>query len=149
MSLYSLDFLRRASLNKEYLRKSLKGKYRDTASMWVCESRSRVGFLSNLLSKMSKTCYALPKKQRQTHKQQSINSYRWTYQYWLISKTYIPQPWMDSGCHLEDLPRVMTNKDGWWGIVKEICAVGIGMPWLHIYQYCCTFCFRWYNIIQY
>ena len=28
-------------------------------------------------------------------------------------KTYIHQLYADIGCHLEDLPRVRTDKDGW------------------------------------
>ena len=33
----------------------------------------------------------------------------------------------DTGCCLENLPRVMANRDRWWKGVKGICPVG--MPW--------------------
>ena len=60
-----------------------------------------------------------------------VKSNSWvTYYYELLhtsvgwqAKTYIHQLCTDTGCHLEDLKKVMTNKDEWWGI----CTVG--KPW--------------------
>ena len=40
------------------------------------------------------------------------------------AKTCTHQLCMDIGCHLEDLPRAMTDKDRWWKRVKRIHAVG-------------------------
>ena len=40
---------------------------------------------------------------------------------------YIDQLWANSVCCLKDLQRVMTDSEGWWEIVMEICAVS--MPW--------------------
>ena len=38
------------------------------------------------------------------------------------TKTYIYQFWVDTGCCLEKLPRVMADRDGWQERVKGICA---------------------------
>ena len=41
------------------------------------------------------------------------------------AQTFIHQPCVDTGFHLNNLPRVMASRDEWWGIVKGIYSVGI------------------------
>ena len=40
-------------------------------------------------------------------------------------KTYIHQLYMDTGCHLEDLLKEISNKDGWWLRVKGTHVVSM------------------------
>ena len=42
-------------------------------------------------------------------------------------KNYIHQFCLNSGCHLDDIPRVMANKDGWQERFKVICATSMMM----------------------
>ena len=38
------------------------------------------------------------------------------------ARTYIQQPWPDTGCSIEDLPEVMDDRDEWQEKVREIHA---------------------------
>ena len=56
-----------------------------TVTIWLFTSH-----LINYLSKTSKTCWALLKKQGQTHKWHSLMGYyTWTYQHWSTSKNLL------------------------------------------------------------
>ena len=86
--------------------------------------RPLTSYLINHPSKTSKTCCALLKKDKLMS-----NVLLWTHTHGLTSvgrpaKTYIHQLCADTGCHQEDLPRAMTDRDGWQEIVKGISAVG-------------------------
>ena len=41
------------------------------------------------------------------------------------ARIYIQQLWADRGCSLEDLPRVIDDRDGWWERVRKIRAGGV------------------------
>ena len=45
------------------------------------------------------------------------------------ARTYIRQFCANTGCSLEDLPRAMDDRGGWWERVKEICAGGATWWW--------------------
>ena len=45
------------------------------------------------------------------------------------AKTKIHQLCADTWCRLEDLQRVMTDRDEWWERIKEICAVDTWWWW--------------------
>ena len=45
------------------------------------------------------------------------------------AKTYIYQLWVDTGFRLEDLPKVMADRDKWQERVKKICVVSIQWWW--------------------
>ena len=55
-------------------------------------------------------------------------------------KIYIHQLCADTGYRLEELPKAMVDRDGWWKRIKRICAVNKpwGGWWLIIYTelYC-------------
>ena len=42
---------------------------------------------------------------------------------------------MDTGCRLEDLPRMMDNRDGWWERVKGIPAVDVDLIIIFKYSF--------------
>ena len=80
------------------------------------------GHLLPISSKICRICWALLKKQGGTQRQYSpMDFYTWINQCWLANKNYIHQLCMDTGCSLEDLPKMMAHRHGWWKIVKEIC----------------------------
>ena len=41
------------------------------------------------------------------------------------AKSYIQQLYVDNGCHLTNLPRVMADRNGWQERFKGIHAVGM------------------------
>ena len=45
------------------------------------------------------------------------------------ANTYIDQLCIDTGCCVEDLPRTMSDRDGWREIVMDICAVSATWWW--------------------
>ena len=45
------------------------------------------------------------------------------------TRTKIHQLCLNTGCHLENLPRVMTKKDGWQERIKGICTVDTSWWW--------------------
>ena len=55
-----------------------------------------------------------------------MDSNSWTHQHWLTGKNIHPYC-TDTGCHIEDLPRVMADRGRWWKRIKGIYAAG--MPW--------------------
>ena len=64
-----------------------------------------------------------------TEEASKLNILLWTPTHWLASiswpgKIHIHQVCVDTGCRLDDSPRVMTNKDWWKERVKGIHAVG-------------------------
>ena len=84
-----------------------------TVSRMVCE----MGDLTN------KTCRAL---QWQCP---FMDSYTWTYQYWLPAKIYIFQLCVNTRCSLEDQPGVMDDQDRWQEGVRELCAASLTRWW--------------------
>ena len=81
--------------------------------------------LANHPRKASKTYWVLPEKQGWT--QSDILLWTPTQGHTSVGQS------TKTGCHLEDLPRAMADRDGWrvrerkWEWVKRICAVGT--PW--------------------
>ena len=52
-----------------------------------------------------------------------MDSYIWTHQCWLTSKDLHPV-WEDIRWNLEELPKVMDDRDGWWGwVIKSVLSV--------------------------
>ena len=65
-------------------------------------------------SKISKICWALLKKQEQTHVTLSHAFLHMdTTSVGQPVKNYIHQLYVDIGCHLEGLPKAMAKKDRW------------------------------------
>ena len=51
------------------------------------------------------------------------------------TKTYIEQLCEDSGCHAEDLPRAMSDREEWWRRVMAIRATSATWWWWYIYEW--------------
>ena len=60
-----------------------------------------------------------------------------------LAKTYIELLWVDTGCSLENLPRIMANRDGRWERIKGVCAVGM-LWWWCIQLQCTCLCMKQY-----
>ena len=73
-----------------------------------------ISHLANHPSKMGKICCTEWEKQGWNHKQHSpLESYHWMSQSWLYYKK-LHQFCANTRCCLENLLRVMTNRDRWW-----------------------------------
>ena len=51
------------------------------------------------------------------------------------ARTYLQQLCVDTGHSLEDLPKVMDDRDKWKGTVREIHSIGMTSWWLYIYTH--------------
>ena len=80
----------------------------------------------------SKTYVALFEKQRLTYKWHSFMN---SFQYWLISKTYLHQVCVDTRCNQEDSIEAMFDMDGWWGRFKELRCISLTWEYIYIYIY--------------
>ena len=78
--------------------------------------------LTNYPSTMNMTSWTLLEKQGRTHKWRSFSGFLHLEVSVLAKqqKTYKYQLCADTGCRLEDLPKVMANKDGWYERVVGI-----------------------------
>ena len=77
---------------------------------------------TNHPSKVNKTCL-----RKEDKIMSDILQWALTHGHTRLAKTYINQFCVGTGCHLDDLPNMMVDCDGWPEKFKEICSVG--MPW--------------------
>ena len=88
-------------------------------------------------SKINKTCCAVLAKQWQTHKWYSpIDTTHRQTSVEQPAKTDMHQLCVDTGCHVEDLLRMMTDKDRLWESFKGICTISMPWWWWEIIKSC-------------
>ena len=63
---------------------------------------------------------------------------RWRVEAGRPARTYIQQLWVDTGCSLENLPRVMNDRDEWRKRIREIRVGGVtswdNEIWIYIFN---------------
>ena len=88
--------------------------------------RPLTSHLTNHRNKMCKIWRALLVKKEQTYNKMLF--YWQTSDVWL-EIIYIHLLCADTECHLEDLPRVVTNRDHWCERAKRICVISMTWWW--------------------
>ena len=110
-----------------------------TAAVWPLTSH-----LINHPSKMNKIWWLLLRKQLSP-----MDTHVWSHQCWLI-KTYIYQLCVNTGCRLEEMPRMMDNRDGWWERGMRILQVSEKSK-LEIHSFCfynCLLIIVWFLYLK-